>query len=289
MAFLEYHPTQILYQFSSVEGFRGIVASRAIWCTDLASGNDPREIALGYQHFTDAMNYVRENEYKGKLGRFLDVLSGHISQYRKQQQTFCACFSTVKDSLPMWREYGSNYEGVSIGFRPTAIIPMPGRIQKVKYLHPETPEEFRRLVRDIASNFETDHDPNDFRYWLDAGVSVFAAMTALKHHSWSYEDEVRFIHAQVREDPGHRQIAEYADEMPVYWEKPLTRSRAGLAIEYKQFSFGRRRNGISDPTKAIAELILGPRCKLTEADAFKLLQSEGYTGFEIRKSECQIR
>jgi hypothetical protein len=126
MAFLEYRPTQVLYQFSSVEGLKGILSSKELWCTDLASANDPREIVLGHQHFIEALRYVREHEYKGAAGNFIDIVENHVSRYKNSQQTFCACFSTVKDDLPMWREYGSNYAGVAIGFRPTAITPLPG-------------------------------------------------------------------------------------------------------------------------------------------------------------------
>src|ERR1700720_3640971 len=112
MAFLEYRPAETLYQFGSVEGFHGLIASKEIWCTDLAAANDPRELALGYQHFLEAMRFVRENEYKGSLGDFLDAIEKRIKQYRENRQTFCACFSMVKDELPMWREYGNNYEGL---------------------------------------------------------------------------------------------------------------------------------------------------------------------------------
>jgi DUF2971 family protein len=196
------------------------------WRTDLAVANDPRELSLGHQHFIDAMRFVRENEYKGEVGNFIQTIDNHITNYRAIQQTFCACFSTVGDDLPMWREYGSNYSGVAVGFRPTAITSMPGRIQKVKYLSPDTPEDFRQAVRDVAANFDTRHDPNDSLYWMLASVGVFALMTALKHHSWSYEKEIRFIHAQVRDQPkpgGLDRIAEYSDETPVAWEQPRKR------------------------------------------------------------------
>jgi hypothetical protein len=60
MAFLEHTPKQTLYQFCSVDGFRGIVTSRALWYTDLQSANDPRELKLGFEHFIEAVEFVRE-------------------------------------------------------------------------------------------------------------------------------------------------------------------------------------------------------------------------------------
>jgi hypothetical protein len=292
MAFLEYRPTQTLYQFGSVEGFQGMITSKEIWCTNLAAANDPRELVLGHQHFLDAIRFVRENEYRGTLGTFLEVIEKRITQYRENQQTFCTCFSTLKDDLPMWREYGSNYSGVAVGFRPTAITSMPGRIQKVKYLNPETPEEFQQLVRDLASKSDPRHSLNDAEYWLEVVVSVFTAITALKHQSWAYENEIRFIHAQVRQEPelgAFRQVAEFSDETPVFWSKPLSRSRLDGTVEYKAFPFGRRTDSTSNPSRAIERVVIGPRCTLTEADVRALLEFNGLEGFEVEKSECLVR
>jgi hypothetical protein len=236
------------------------------------------------------MKFVRENEYKGAIGTFLVGIQKHVAEYRDTQQTFCSCFSPVKDDLPMWREYGSNYAGVAIGFRPTAITSMPGRIQKVKYLNPDTTEDFRRHVRDIAAKFDPERSPADFMYWMDAGVSSFTSITALKHHSWAYEKEVRFIHVQVRETKKENpQIAEFSDETPVFWSKPLSRPGQNGSVDYKAFPFGRRKDQTSDSTRAIDRIVIGPRCTLTEADIRTLLEKNGYAGFEIEKSDCQIR
>ena len=221
---------------------------------------------------------------------FLDVLARFVVGYRKEQQTFCACFSPLKDALPMWREYGANYAGIAVGFRPTAITSMPGRIQKAKYLDSNTENDFERIVRDIVSNFDPQHSMNDAQYWLEAGISVFTAITALKHTSWAYEQEVRFIHAQVRqEQPPNTLIAEFSDEAPVFWSAPLSRIRNGANVEYKAFPFGKRKDGKSDPSKAIERIVIGPRCNLARDDVATLLERNGYSGFEIENSDCQIR
>jgi Protein of unknown function (DUF2971) len=290
MAFLEYRPTETLYQFCSVEAFRGIAASKELWCSDLAAANDPREMVLGYEHFLSAMKFVRENEYKGPLGIFLAAIQKRVAEYRDSQQTFCTCFSPVKDDLPMWREYGGNYTGLAIGFRPTAIASMPGRIQKVKYLNPNTAEDFRQHVRDIAAKFDPQRSQNDFLYRLEAGVSSFTAITALKHHSWAYEKEIRFIHAQLRKPQREMpQIAEFSDETAVLWSKPLSRPGQNGFVDYKAFPFGRRKDRTSDSTRAIHRIVIGPRCSLTETEIRTLLEKNGYAGFKIEKSDCQIR
>jgi hypothetical protein len=198
MAFLEYHPTQTLYQFCSVDSFRGILSSKEIWCSDLERANDPRELKLGFEHFLAAIKFVRENEFKGFAGVFLDRLKDDLARSHDVHQAFCACFSLVKDELPMWNEYGSNYSGVAIGFRPTAITSMPGRIQKVKYVDEDTANDFRDIVREIASGFDPSHTFDDLTYWVTTRTSALSAITALKHRSWAHEREARFIHLQTR-------------------------------------------------------------------------------------------
>jgi hypothetical protein len=290
MAFLEYSPKQTLYQFCSVDSFRKLVASKVIWCTDLASANDPRELKLGFQHLLDAMKFVRENEYKGHAGEFLEKIISELTSGSARQQFFCACFSLLKDALPMWREYGDNYRGVAIGFRPTAITSMPGRIQKVKYLNPNIAEEFRQLVRDIASEFDPDHSPDDLIYWVTAATSIHAAVTALKHQTWEYEKEIRFIFAQVRADPGKTMpVSQFSDGTPIYWEMPLNRRRGIDLIDYKAFQFGRRKSKAYEFSQAIAQIVIGPRCELSVENAKSELQRNGFEGVDIARSDCEIR
>jgi len=193
----------------------------------------------------------------------------------------------------MWREYGDSYKGVSVGFRATALTSLPVRIQKVKYLDPDTPEQFRQLIRDIASNFDPRrHSPADLEYWLEAATSAFTAITALKHDSWAYEREVRLIHVQARKEPEPgkgRHIADFSDGTAVLWSKPLSRPRGDVSVDYKTFPFGLRKDRRSDPTRAIERIVLGPRCPLTVEEGTALLEADGFENFEVIKSECEIR
>lgn len=288
--FPEYHPRQTLYQFCPVDSFRKLVASKVIWCTDLASANDPRELELGLQHVLDAMKFVRENEYGGHVGEFLEKLMSDVTSGSARQQFFCACFSLLNDALPMWREYGDNYRGVAIGFRPTAITSMPGRIQKVRYLNSNSAEDFRRLVRDISSQFDPDHSPKDIRYWAIASSGILAAVTALKHHTWEYEKEIRFVFAQVRTKPEiNLPISYFSVDAPIFWQTPLNRRRGEGFVDYMAFQFGRRKQGTYDFSRAIAQVVIGPRCALSIEEAKSELQGNGFEGVDVVRSECEIR
>jgi hypothetical protein len=290
MAFLEYSPTQILYQFCSVDSFRKLIASKVIWCTDLSSANDPRELNLGLQYVIDGMKFVRENEYKGRVGEFLEKIIGELTSASERQQFFCACFSLLRDALPMWSQYGDNHRGVAIGFRPTAITSLPGRIQKVKYLNRKMAEEFRKLVRDLASEFDPDHSPDDLKYWIAGSSRISAASTALKHHTWEYEKEIRFVFAQPRTDPGKTiPVSKFPDDTSIYWKAPCTRLREGHPINYLEFKFGRLEKGAYVSSRAIAQVVIGPRCEMSIEQAKSELQRNGFEGVDVVKSECEIR
>jgi hypothetical protein len=290
MAYLEYRPTQTLYQFCSLQSFRGILASKAIWCTDLNAANDPRELKLGFQHFFEALKFVSETEYRGDVGDFLRGLANRVISGQEKQQLFCACFSLQRDSLPMWREYGDNCRGLAIGFRSTAVTSLPGRIQKVRYLNDDSPEEFRSLVRELAKSFDPDRSPEDISYWSGAASNILAAATALKHHTWKYEEEIRFGYAQVYAEPGRRvPVSTFDDGAPIFWQKPLTRLRGAEQVQYFAFPFGLRKRNSYKTERAIDRVLIGPRCDLSADEVRAELLSQGFVGVEVLRSECEVR
>jgi Protein of unknown function (DUF2971) len=289
MALLEHSPRQTLYQFCSSDGFKGIIASKALWYTDLQSANDPRELKLGFEHFIDAMKFVREQDYPGPDGHFFQVITDQLVEQHGNRQFFCSCFSLLEDVLPMWREYGDGCRGLAIGFRPTAITSMPGRIQKVRYLNSDTADDFRRLVRDIAGYFDPAHAANDIRYWLNAITSVLAASTALKHHTWEYEKEVRIVFTQSHDADRSFPLSWHADKTEILWERPLSRTRGNQCVEYKSFPFGRRKDGVYDFSRAIARVVVGSRCELSIDEVTSELRTNGFTDFNVIRSECVIQ
>ncbi len=296
MAFLEFKPIQTVYKYCSLDGFLGITKSKRLWFSDLASANDPREIKLGYEHFIEALKLVRRENYKGERGAFLATLAEKLAWAQTAQQMFCCCFSLVCDELPMWNAYGDNYSGLAIGFRPTSLFSVPCRVQKVRYLAGNTVEEFRKVVLDFASKFDAlGHEADDLNYWIPAVSSELAAMTALKHTTWSYEQEVRLVYAQKKQPPDPKDgplfsnISLWPDGKPIKWAKPLERLSGGSTVRYLEFPFGKFRDGTFFPEGAIKSIIVGPKCALSQSDVTSAMQKSGFENFEVITSACQIR
>jgi hypothetical protein len=284
MAFLEYTPTKTLYQYCSAESFLGIVKTKSLWLSDLSAANDPREIKFGFDKFIDALKSVRENEVEGERARLLTDLAADMIRHRSMSQAFCACFSLVADELPMWREYGNNYSGLAIGFRPTAITSMVGRVQLVRYLGQDSIGGFLEVARRIASEIDSSIESQ-----IGAAGDALAVMTATKHGSWSYEREVRLVCSQPRRGEDGIPTTILEDGTWVDWIQPLKRAKANAAVEYIAYPFGIRREKKPDSRKAIKEVIAGPNCALSEAAIENALRENGFADFEIRKSDCQIR
>jgi hypothetical protein len=112
----------------------------------------------------------------------------------------------------------------------------------------------------------------------------------LKHHTWEYEKEVRFVFAQARIKPSMNiPVSQFSDGTPIFWETPLSRSRAHELVDYKAFQFGRRKSGVYNTSRAIAQIVVGPRCGLSVDEVKSELQANGYEGADVVRSECEIR
>jgi hypothetical protein len=166
----------------------------------------------------------------------------------------------------------------------------------VNYLKAETIEEFRNFTRGLASKFDAmGHAADDLNYWIPAAAGAFAAMTALKHASWSYEQEVRLVYAQKRKAPDPKDgplsstIGRWPDGKPIMWTKPLERSSRGNSVKYLEFPFGKFRDGAFHPEMAIKSITVGPKCALSHSDVTSAMKDNGFENFEVIASACQIR
>lgn len=293
MAYPEYLPRQRLYHYTSTDGLVAIAKSRCLRFSDLAAANDPREIHLGREKVFVALRSVLDEEYKAGKGANLLHLITRLIAYFDGVQIFCCCLSMAGDLLPMWNAYGANYRGVSIGFRPRAIMDMTGRIQRVKYLDAANDGDFRSLALDIAAQLQTIQGPSDWAKWIYASTSAISAATALKHNTWSHEVEVRLIYVQRREQPQDElagmPISQSPDGKLVGWRQPSERLVGSDTVKYFDFPFGRFAEGSYDPARSIETIVIGPKCTLGVKEVRELLEAHGFDDFTVRASHCQIR
>lgn len=292
MAFLEYNPRDTLYHYCSKEAFRGILSTKELWFSNLRSANDPRELTYGYDNVFRILRATRENTKSAEISRIVDFLDDHLTPFYNASNVYCACFTHIGDSLPMWGAYGGAYTGLSIGFRPTAITDIPARLQKVRYLPQADDQELTEFLIEVISSFRHLGDKLEEATLV---ASTLSAIVALKHSTWGYEQEVRMTYVQVRDRPSkpvpniESVVSMGADEELIYWREPHTRMIGENTTEYLKFPYGRYLRKNHDARMAIKEVIAGPKCDISDQEISDTLTQNGFQNFVVRRSDCNIR
>lgn len=295
MAFFHYRPTKPLNHYCSEDAFRGILESKTLWFSDLTMTNDPRELSLGRTEVMDAFKHVRRNSALGENGTFLSVIAARSEESFSNLQFLSCCFSNRMDSRSLWREYADQGKGFVISFRPTAILRIPARVQKVKYSDSNTQEAMRSIIRNIArpiaeNHFGTGKDNTEFV--TNSMIDVITAITSLKHNSWEEEDEIRMVHTAVRDAKGRareEQLMRETFKNNLQLRDRLgfqTRNNGEIEIDYVPFPFGKYNNGKIDHSRAISSVTMGPNCSLSKDELVEILNANGFKDYDILKSEC---
>lgn len=103
---------KVLYHYTTVEGFFGIIRENAVWASDVRYMNDVEEIVHGQKMAIETLNRLAA---KNRFGEFRRILSNtaEILASAELPSHFVASFSTVNDDLTQWRAYG-NDRGICI-------------------------------------------------------------------------------------------------------------------------------------------------------------------------------
>jgi hypothetical protein len=289
MAYYEFRPTTPLHFYTGTTGFEGIIRSRKLWLSDITASNDPREIKLGLDLFAAAMNALTDKDVPNISKRDRARFLANILAAQRQSTCYACCFGLAGDELPLWTRYADNGAGLSIAFRPTAMSSIPGRVQLVRYTDEKTADDLKAAAIQTALAI----GKGIIDQSLAAG-EAFAAVTGLKHRTWSYEREVRVIFNQRNQKPDPNEllsqlVAIHPDDSILEWREPLRRLSRSREVGYFEFGFGRHTRSDPDPRRAIEKVYIGPTCAMSSAEVRALLEGEGYEGFAVAQSECAIQ
>jgi hypothetical protein len=111
-------PDKILFHYTSEDGFKGIMTSKAIWATEIRSLNDESEIHYGIeftQKYIEQLGTSLSNqdvELLTQVTRELDIIS-KFSNYSIFVSSFCA---DGGNRLEQWKSYADDGKGFSVGF-----------------------------------------------------------------------------------------------------------------------------------------------------------------------------
>lgn len=107
---------QTLYHYTDLSGLRGILESRAFWCSDALSTNDPLEIKYGQKIISEVLSELESDSESEDLVHFFRMLRNQVATLGTIiHHPFIACFCESGSLLSQWRSYGRNGGGYSIG------------------------------------------------------------------------------------------------------------------------------------------------------------------------------
>lgn len=184
----------VVYHYTTLQGFHGIVKDGAIWASDARVLNDRLEVKYALEQMR---SYIANANGKNIAQQALNAVFRGESFWQ-----FVSCFSLARDQLSQWRAYTSNV-GVAIGFDREhlvrAVEGLKGHARLCRYLAPSAFSELRPELDEIASALQTPKALNSSGALIDMDLQekltrqATKLATSIKHPSFSEERELRLI------------------------------------------------------------------------------------------------
>jgi hypothetical protein len=250
-------PQERLYHYTSFTGLLGIVASRALWASDIRYMNDSAEL----KHTADLIHteithrIAAGHRKPDLLNQFLDWVTHRITN---GHMLFASSFRSNGNLLSQWRGYSRLGKGVSLGFDPAYILRCAqqqsfqiGRCiycsKSQKLLISQVVDAVEALAEECCTDSGNEGKPDEHSYHsifhlIESDLLRIAAI--LKHPSFAEEEEWRIVSPV---------ITDYV-KAPV-----LFREGASMLVPYIEFNLVAR----GDFPIALEHLFLGPTPNIT--------------------------
>ena len=183
-------PNGILYHYTKINTLRKILVTKTLRGTHYSLLNDWREIEIGIELLTQALNFWRNSIAPDKF----DEISLKIADFKsKKEKCYSTSFSTQDDLLSQWRAYTDNHKGgVAIGFYSIGLM-RNLKSDQCSLLPCSYTTKDGRLK--IPSSFFKIESPNpQGTRIIDTGLpELIQIMTSIKHYGYFEEQEWRLI------------------------------------------------------------------------------------------------
>ncbi len=313
----------ILYHYCSVETFMSIMKNKTIRASDCSKTNDSTESSwiatlieeVLIQLITDDQelcNALNIDEAKINYARSCinTVIQSVYYKNCRDMVTFITCFSEDGDLLSQWRGYANNGQGVSIGFKKLKLLSFDTNaynysFKKIIYSPLQQKKHIEKSLCNLINSYKQIKSNDDQDYYdFIQDISLTIATTRnfsprFKNEGFKEEKEWRLII--------NNHLANYLyshDNDPIttgnidenYLKKAeLSNGFIRESINFRTISdaivpfFDINFNNIKD--ELIYEIVIGPRCSITELDMKIFLRANGfdYSKIHIYKSKTTYR
>ena len=276
----------IIYHYCDVDTFYSIISNKNLRLSDVSKTNDYMEKKWAYKK---VLKVFSERLIKDVFftDRWRKVIENIYSQFPQSTLTLAACFSKNGDLLSEWIKYAKDGLGVSIGFDSNILAFGDNEFglfkDKIIYSEIEQDKRIDEIVKkflteiDLSSKNEDDIESILFNKVF---LSLDNICSTMKNFAFKEEEEVRIIYPV---NIGFSNTADFerdsftnSKELEVNnfrMSKIKYKSENENLILYSDLSF---ENYIEKGI--IKEIILGPKCRLNEADIRFFLHNENYSG-----------
>lgn len=308
--YLNYSPKvpKILYHYCSTHAFLSIIKNSNLWLADASKTNDETELIGLFENISNIIDdillqyksiFTEETILQAKICSELvikNLISGE-APIVKNSKNLLICFSEARDLLSQWRAYSNNGQGLAIGFNSEYLKEFVSSTSygftKVIY---NKKDSNRLLYKGMCEQLKWSiQDALDEKNHLNAQAlllnlsqvifSIFQEGFVFKHNSFSEEREWRimkrftssnFDDSDGADDYGY---AEFLDGIfranPDYCSSFSRSELKYRSIEddirtYIELGFEKIKS------KFIKEIIIGPKCNISELDIKLMLTQFGY-------------
>ncbi|MDD5228517.1 MAG: DUF2971 domain-containing protein [Methylococcales bacterium] len=149
-------PPKLIYHYTSLEGFAGIVQNRSLWLSDYSYLNDKHELTYGIDIIREVASEILNLTDKQIVLDLLQAWENNIGQF--ENRVCIASFSADGDSLSQWRAYGN----IALGFKPhdLAMHSNGANLQAIEYDRVKQGKLISICLHHLVQAYEVDYEAN---------------------------------------------------------------------------------------------------------------------------------
>lgn len=274
----------MLYHYCSVDSFFKIIESKSLWLSDINHMNDYREVRWAHEKILRSLRQLDKDHGEGHAQLLLEHLRLNHTMH------FICSFSCEGDLLSQWRAYAMDGTGIAIGFTDHGL-PRAAHLPHCN-ANPELSVGIYEVVYDeanqqaaIDSTLEKFMDRMNTEDGAERGEALPGAVYILggtsvlfKNPAFAEEREWRLVHTPLITDgPGGIRVDSAISQL-------RHRVSGGRIVPYFEYDFSSK---LDDDL--IAEVVIGPKCPVTQYDLEMFLQVNGIRNAQIKRSSASYR
>lgn len=183
---------RIIYHYTNFEGFKGIIESKKLWCSDARYLNDYMEVENGKQWIRHLVEI-----FSDEFPRFehSDKVEDALKEFVDEETTaFITSFCLSSDLLSQWRGYGAASGGLAIGFDAELMQRVTNlRLFPVCYRSDDSIKQINEAIRRAIGKIKGG-PPSVVDGALDEMIqNLFFSIISSKSESFREEGEFRLV------------------------------------------------------------------------------------------------